>query len=72
MSGVLEELAMLEEAVAAVLRLHVPYKTIAPEGVVCEHCSTGNPFCTVSESWPCPTVSAIAGFVDVDKARGGG
>lgn len=61
-------------AVAAVLELHRPVDERSHDGrvwQVCAHCWTGNPFCTTSASWPCPTVEALAAHVDVDGPRGG-
>jgi hypothetical protein len=54
-------------AVRAVLDIHRPTMVTAHGGVlhtVCDHCSTGDPFCTVSDDWPCPTVTAIHQHVD--------
>jgi hypothetical protein len=29
------------------------------KGPVCEHCDTGDPYCTVSQDWPCPTAALL-------------
>ncbi len=70
MSTTLEE---FRELVEAVLRVHRPVWETDHAGArwqVCEHCWTGNPWCTTSASWPCPTVAEIAKYVDVDKVLG--
>lgn len=34
---------------------------------VCEHCTdTGDPYVTVSDDWPCPTVAAVADAIGVE------
>lgn len=56
-----------DEAVRAVLNIHRPTTVTAHGGAVrtvCDHCSTGDPFCTVSDDWPCPTVAAIHQYVN--------
>lgn len=53
---------VLAKAVTAVLALHKPTPTAFTGGrtlPTCDHCNTGDPYCTVSNEWPCPTVAAI-------------
>lgn len=54
-------------ALRAVLDIHKPEPTKFTTGVflTCKHCDTGDPYCTVSQDWPCPTVQAVT------KALGG-
>jgi hypothetical protein len=47
--------------VSDILKLHSREVIHAKSGnrLVCSHCSTGDPFCTVSDEWPCPTVAIV-------------
>lgn len=57
--------------IRALLTLHSPeiVDTYGGQRTVCGHCSTGDPYCTVSDDWPCPTVAIIDLFLKALKAR---
>jgi hypothetical protein len=70
--ALLAEIARLRAAVEAVRELHRPEDvTIRNSWTIrmCSHCAeTGDPFCVVSDDWPCPTVQALAAAEE--NARG--
>jgi hypothetical protein len=55
----------LEAGVAAVRSLHRRITVPLQSGKTfdcCEHCTdTGDPYCVVSDEWPCPTIRALGG-----------
>lgn len=57
-----------EARLAAVEALHQPFtpgRRVGDNkdvGTLCDHCTdTGDPYCVVSEEWPCPTIKAARG-----------
>jgi hypothetical protein len=56
--------ATAEDRLEALRRLHCQVVTnYRHEGrrAFCDHCSTGDPYTTVSEEWPCPTRRIVDG-----------
>jgi hypothetical protein len=56
----------LGAALRRIAELHrpIPVEFWTPDGrradvPVCEHCDTGDPHCTVSDEWPCPTAALL-------------
>jgi hypothetical protein len=50
------------EKLAKLRELHSPYEsrwTDKKMHTMCSHCDTGDPYCTVSMDWPCPTREII-------------
>lgn len=45
------------EMAAGLLELHSPDLDYGTR--VCAHCCTGDPYTTVSDDWPCPTVRIV-------------
>lgn len=55
---------VLADAVERVRELHHPEDIKLFGGRVvqmCAECNTGDPYCTVSSDWPCPTIEALDG-----------
>lgn len=51
-------------AVARVRALHWQTSVRCANGAVqpiCSHCDTGDPYCTVANDWPCPTIAVLDG-----------
>jgi len=60
----------LHAAIRAVLEIHTPRGDTNVKGepmrhangslyVSCAHCASGNPYVSISNDWPCPTVAAL-------------
>lgn len=74
-----ERFDQMADALLAVLDLHKPARlSCCGTGTAtctrhearwsCDHCDTGDPYCTVSNEWPCPTVVGIAAQLGIEVA----
>ena len=54
----------------AISDLHFPITitTTTVDRVVCDHCHTGDPYCTVSGDWPCPTMEIVKEYDEEGSA----
>jgi len=62
-AGAADEVGRLRAQAEAVRTLHfaTTVETTSGPRQMCNHCDTGDPFCTVSNDWPCPTIAALDG-----------
>lgn len=58
-----DEIDRLRAQAEAVRKLHfaTTIETTSGPRQMCNHCDTGDPYCTVSDDWPCPTIAALEG-----------